>query len=225
MLFAVVAFLLIVHYKYRMTLKPLAATLLMGILASFAAYQIKQMGFNFGIINKSDPIFNFTYAFFAIGLCMQLLQFLFLKVLIYPSPHFKSHLFGLIYCIWISIAALIPELFTLNNKEYPSLVILNIPGHISTAIIMGYFISMAKFSRDSNQNFTYLNSGLASAIIIQGLHEFFILEGQFPNLIVLILGTGFLSLILIAHLFRQENNTVKTIKNQKLEELYPEEEL
>jgi formate hydrogenlyase subunit 3/multisubunit Na+/H+ antiporter MnhD subunit len=53
---------------------------------------------------------------------------------------------------------------------------------------------------------------LASAIIIQGLHEFFLIEGQIPNLIVLVLGSGFLCLFLMAVLFRQFNRKNNTLK-------------
>jgi hypothetical protein len=93
----------------------------------------------------------------------------------------------------------------MNEKTYPLINILNIFGHISMSMILGYFISMAKFATDPRQNFTYLNSGLGSIILIQGLHEFFILEGQIHNLIVLILGSGFLSLTLTTHLLSKEN--------------------
>jgi hypothetical protein len=190
-------------------------------LSSVAGNQVNQMGNNLGIINKSDPLFNFAYAFFATGLSMQLLQFLFLKILIYPSKEFNTPVFGLIHCVWISLGAIIPEILIIDYSTFPLIAILNIFGHISTAIVLGYFISMAKFSKDPTENFTYLNSGLAAAIIIQGLHEFFILERQIPNLMVLILGTTFLGFILTAHLFRQENQVNK--EKAKLEDLYPKD--
>jgi hypothetical protein len=198
--------LLFFHLKFKLNLSLIATAILIGLLASLAGEQVKQMGLNFGIINKSDPIFNFIFSLFATGLSAQLIVFLFFKTLIYPSRHFKKPIFGLFYCIWISIGFVLPEFLTMNEKTYPLINILNILGHISMSIVLGYFVSMAKFTADPKQNFTYLNSGLGSIILIQGLHEFFILEGQIHNLIVLILGSGILSLMLTAYLLRQDYN-------------------
>jgi RsiW-degrading membrane proteinase PrsW (M82 family) len=197
--------LLYLHLRFKLNLSLIATALLIGLLASLAGDQVKQMGLNFGIINKSDPIFNFIFSLFATGLSAQLIVFLFFKTLIYPNRNFKRPIFGLFYCIWISIGFVLPEFLTMNEKTYPLINILNIFGHISMSMILGYFISMAKFATDPRQNFTYLNSGLGSIILIQGLHEFFILEGQIHNLIVLILGSGFLSLTLTTHLLSKEN--------------------
>lgn len=54
------------------------------------------------------------------------------------------------------------------------LQILNLAGHFSLGTITGYFFAMARQIRDEQQTFTYLNSGLGEAIIVQGLQEFFI---------------------------------------------------
>jgi len=221
LLIIVLIVLLWVHLRYSLTLKLILIAIAIGVLSSFAGNQVNQMGINLDIINKSDPLFNFAYAFFATGLSMQLLQFLFLNILIYPSKEFNTPVFGLMHCVWISIGAIILEIFIIDYSTFPMIAICNILGHISTAIVLGYFISMAKFSMNPTENFTYLNSGLASAIIIQGLHEFFILERQIPNLIVLLLGTAFLGLILTAHLFRQENQVNK--EKSTLEDSYPED--
>lgn len=216
--------LLFVHLRFRLNLKLIVIAILIGFLASLVGDQVKQMGINFGIINKSDPIFNFIFSLFATGLSGQLIVFLFIKILIYPSRHFKSPVFGLIYCVWISIGFVLPEFLTMNEKIYPLIYILNILGHISMSMILGYFISMAKFSEDAKQNFTYLNTGLGSIILIQGLHEFFILERQFPNVIVLMLGTSFLALMLTAHLLRQQKAEQNDSNNNKINDLYPNEQ-
>ena len=216
--------LLFVHLRFRLNLQLIVIAILIGFLASLVGDQMKQMGINFGIINKSDPIFNFIFSLFATGLSGQLIVFLFIKILIYPSRHFKRPVFGLIYCVWISIGFVLPEFLTMNEKTYPLINILNILGHISMSMILGYFISMAKFSEDAKQNFTYLNTGLGSIILIQGLHEFFILERQFPNLIVLMLGTSFLALMLTAHLLRQQKAEQNDSNNSKINDLYPNEQ-
>jgi hypothetical protein len=223
-LFVIIISLLYFHLRFRVKINLIVIAILIGLLASLAGNQVKQMGINFGIINKSDPIFNFIYSVFATGLSAQLLVFLFMKILIYPSKHFRSHIFGLLYCIWISIGFVLPEFLTMKEQTYPLLNTLNITGHISMSMLLGYFVSMAKFSEDQSQNFTYLNTGLAAIILIQGLHEFFILERQFPNLIVLILGTSFLALMLIAHLFRQHKAEADENQNSKINELYPNEQ-
>lgn len=216
--------LLFVHLRFRLNLSLILIAVIIGLLASLVGDQVKQMGINFGIINKSDPIFNFIFSLFATGLSGQLIVFLFINILIYPSRHFKMPVFGLIYCVWISIGFVLPEFLTMNEKTYPLINILNILGHISMSMVLGYFISMAKFSEDANQNFTYLNSGLGSIILMQGLHEFFILERQFPNLIVLMLGTSFLALMLTAHLLRQQKTEQKDSNNSKINDLYPNEQ-
>ncbi len=168
------------------------------------------MGIKIGAIN-SDPLFNLIYALFAIGSAMQLLQFLFCRLVVYPCKEFKTLDYGLVYCIWISIGIITTRFMMLDFYIHPLVTVLNILGQLFIAVIFAYFLTMAKFTTDASQHSRYLNTGLASAIIIQGLHEFFLIEGQIPNLIVLVLGSGFLCLILMADLFRKQNNIAEEV--------------
>jgi hypothetical protein len=186
--------------------------LLAGIIISFAGNGIKLLGIKIGAFNNSDPFFNFFYALFAIGSCMQLLQFLFCRLVIYPGQEFKTVDYGLVYCIWISIGITTTRFVMLDFYIHPLVTVLYILGQLFIAVIFAYFLTMAKFTGDADQHFRYLNTGLASSIIIQGLQEFFLIEAQIPNLIVLVLGSGFLCLILMADLFRQLNRKNNTLK-------------
>ena len=203
--------LLFVHNRKKISAAAILWSLLAGVVISFAGNAIKLMGIKIGAIN-SDPLFNFIYALFAIGSSMQLLQFLFCRLVIYPDKEFKTVDYGLVYCIWISIGITISRFMMLDFYIHPLVTVLNVLGQLFIAMIFGYFLTMAKFTTDASLHFRNLNTGLASAIIIQGLHEFFLIEGQIPNLIVLVLGSGFLCLLLMADLFRQFNRKNNTLK-------------
>jgi len=65
-----------------------------------------------------------------------------------------------------------------------------VPAHAAFAIIMGYYIGLAKFRQ---HRFFYLLTGLLLAALAHGIYDFFLLQQNIPGLAIL----SFVILILI----------------------------
>ncbi len=216
--------LTLLHLKLKLSLRFVPYALTAASVIAQIAFLLRKMGYDFGVIEGRDPVMLLFYALFAIGLCSQLLSFLFLRYFVYPSKECSEPFFMVLYTLWLSLGMVTVELLLQPTGEDFLLPLLKVAGHLTLAAVFGYFIGMAKFAESPEQNFTYLNSGLGAAIIVQGLQEYFILEHNYPNLIILILGTGFIAMGLVAYLLRQKLQDKKEISPQELlEELNPED--
>jgi hypothetical protein len=222
---AAAALIIIIQLQQKLELKLNVPSLAVGALAVIVAMQIKELGIGFSVIGGRDPVMSLFFGLFAVGLCAQLIAFIYLRLAVYPSKVFKDPLFGLINSLWVSLGMILPHLFFLSESDNSLLPLLIIFGQLSLGFVLGYFMSMSKFTTEAQQNFMYQNTGLGASIIIQGLMEFFRWEQQFSNLMVLILGTGFISLIVLAHLLRLRTElSSEQNRNQLLEELYQDKE-
>lgn len=217
--------LIFIHINRKIPLLLALPSIAVGVGIALLAALLESLGLYFNVIGGPDPVMTLFYGLFVVGLASQVLSFLFLRFVIYTQKEFKEPLFVMLFAIWMAMGAVLLETFSMPTSDYFLLPMLNWAGHLSLAIVLSYFVGMAKFSTDAQQNFVYLNSGLGAAIVVQGLHEFFCWQQNYPNLVVLILGTGFIAMVLTAHLLRQKAAEKEKVSQQKrLEHLYSKAE-
>jgi len=203
--------LIFIHINRKISLLLALPSLAAGAGISIVAARLQGLGLQFKVIGGSDLIMALFYGLFVVGLSSQLLSFLFLRFVIYTQKEFKEPVFATLFAVWLAMGSVLLKTFLMSANDNFQLAILNWAGHFSLALVLGYFVGMAKFATDAQQNFVYLNSGLGAAIVVQGLHEFFSWQQNYSNLVVLILGTGFIAMVLTAHLMRQ-----KVVENEKV---------
>tara|TARA_B100000963_G_C22638253_1_gene678807 strand:- start:5712 stop:6362 length:651 start_codon:yes stop_codon:yes gene_type:complete len=141
-----------------------------------------------------ETIFNenlfsslFLYMLLGVALVEEGVKFFFLKKYLFNHKEFNEPLDGIVYAVMISLGfATVENLFYVFNyagDQETEVAIIRmfsaIPLHAACGVIMGYFVGLAKFSKESKN---YLFKGLLAAVIIHGLYNYFIFLGDASSL-------------------------------------------
>lgn len=171
-----------------------------GVLSTVPAVLLELLGENLGIIAGPSFIMTFMFAIFVVGLSEELCKFVFLRYYIYPKDEFDEPMDGIVYSVMISMgfATLENILYVFQGGIQVGILRMftAVPAHAAFAVIMGYFVGLAKFDPDPNRRFILLNTGLAGAVMIHGLYDFFIFQQNYPSLAILTFGTLIIAIIM-----------------------------
>lgn len=155
---------------------------LFGALGIIAVFAFDKLVGAFGLDSLHSWNRTFFYAFILTAGFYEFWKFLVLRVFIYPSDLVVKPIDSIIYSVFT--AAGFMSFFAIYSLFYgPSYInscffaITLGPAFISLAVIMGYFMGMAK----SRQNqFVDLTTGLFITIIFHGIYRFCILTFDRP---------------------------------------------
>jgi RsiW-degrading membrane proteinase PrsW (M82 family) len=210
-----------------------------GILSTIPAFYLEVFGESMGITMGPDMVMTFIYAVFVIGLSEELCKFVFLRYYIYPKDEFCEPMDGIVYAVMISMGFATFEnvLYVMQSLEIGGMdlawdtaikrMLISVPAHASFAVIMGYFVGMAKFAPTAEKRFSLLNTGLAASILTHGLFDFFIMQQNFPSLAILTLGVFAVAVILSMRMIKTHvENSPHNGERPKtpIDELYSEKE-
>lgn len=137
----------------------------------------------------SDSVFY--SAFIEAGLPEELSKFIILFLIIWWNKNFNEHMDGIVYATFVSLGFACVEniLYVFGGGLGTGIMraIISVPGHFLFGVLMGYFLSLAKFSK-SGKFFLILLSILVPACI-HGLFDWLLMATD-------VVGNG-LGLILI----------------------------
>ena len=213
--------------------KYLVACFLFGIFGTIPAIFLETFGMKMGIVSGPDIFITFMFAMFVVGLSEELCKFVFLRYYIYPKKEFCEPMDGIVYSVMISMgfATLENILYVFQGGINVALLrmFLSVPAHAAFAVIMGYFVGMAKFESNPGQKFMFLNTGLGAAVLAHGLYDFFIMQENYPFLAFFTLGTFVIAVVISFRMIKThvENSPHKEkIRKDLIEHLYsgPEEQ-
>lgn len=182
--FLIVAY---IYWRDRHAKEPLwylSICFLFGMLSTYPAIKMEEFGIrDLGIYNTvGDPFMTFTFTFAVIAFSEEFVKYVFLRYYIFPKEVFDEPMDGIVYAVMIGMG-----FATLENILYIVIrttdvqiafqigllrMVTAVPGHAIFAILMGYFVGLAKVS-DQGGNW-FLVMGLMSAILLHGLYDFFI---------------------------------------------------
>lgn len=117
-----------------------------------------------------------VFAFIIVGLTEELSKFLMLRYYAYPRKTFDEPLDGVVYSVMVSMG-----FATLENIGYVMQhglgtavmrMFLSVPAHGTFAVLMGYFIGMAKFQPHRRR--TLFFRGIFWATFFHGTYDFFL---------------------------------------------------
>jgi len=118
-------------------------------------------------------------AFFAYGIVAfseEGCKFLMLRLFIYPRKAFDEPFDGIIYAVMVGMgfATLENVGYVLQNGFANGVIrmFLSVPAHATFAIMMGYFVSLAKFGNGNKKLYFFL--ALLCPIIFHGTFDFFL---------------------------------------------------
>lgn len=109
----------------------------------------------------------------------------------YNSRSFNEKLDGIVYCVFSALGFATVEnimyvVFRYAGTYYVGIMrgILSVPAHTLFAVTMGYYLSLAKYTRDKDRKRYYFSMSLLAPIALHGLFDF-ILMAQIPILMAL----------------------------------------
>lgn len=179
--------ILYIYWRDRHDREPifyLTICFVFGMLSTYPAIKMEEFGMrDLGIYNAiNDPFMTFTFTFIVIAFSEEFVKYIFLRYYIFPKDDFDEPMDGIVYSVMISMgfATLENILYIVVRADTIELgfqigllrMMTAVPGHAIFAILMGYFVGLAKFSEDKGN--LYLVIGLFSAIALHGTYDFFI---------------------------------------------------
>ncbi len=182
--------------------KVLLNAFLLGILVIIIPLLFQIIANEMGYDNLRNLKRILFYSFILIGFFSELGKFLILRFYVFPKKTFDGPSDGIVFSIIVSlgfssIANILYVLNILDSPDFnPSMVHAYTSGlaNIFFAIVMGFFIGMAKLGHNSFLNTT---GGLGAAVLFHGLYDFCLITKDYKLLSVVAFGFLFLSVLLI----------------------------
>jgi len=133
---------------------------------------------------KEKSVFDqFVKAFFMVGLIEEFSKYIIVRYYAQPKKEFNEPFDGIVYAVMVSMGFAVTEnifyvfeggLSTAFGRAFTA-----VPAHATFAVLMGYFMGKAKFSK----NKTVLNlTGLLLAILFHGAYDFFLFLPFVPGI-------------------------------------------
>ena len=214
--------LLIVIYIYYKDIhdkephKYLIWCFLFGALSTVPAIFLERWGMSLGYDVSPDIMTTMIFAFVVVAGSEELVKYVFLRGYIFPKDEFDEPLDGIVYAVMIGMGfATTENIMYATNYGLETTIIrafTAVPAHGAFAVIMGYYVGLAKFT-DRNRG-QFLLQGFIGAVALHGAYDFFIFQKNFPALTGLTMVTLVIGIVLSRRMIRihQEmspfNNTV-----------------
>ena len=159
-------------------LRVLVVSFLLGALSTLPAWIIEMTA---GSVRASEPVSRyFIFAFGIVGFTEECCKFLVLRFYAYPRESFDEPFDGIVYAVMISMG-----FATVENLEYVLYFgadagimrfFLAVPAHAAFAVLMGYYVGLAKFQKERSA--WLIMKGLLVAVLFHGSFDFFLFLQQ-----------------------------------------------
>lgn len=178
-------------------LRLLILTFVLGIIIAVpVVFAEIYLGKLFQTDESGDLLIVLVRAFIVVALVEEGFKFLVLRIFAYPRKAFDEPYDGIMYAASVSLgfAAIENVLYAMEGGLEVVLMraFTAVPGHAMMGVVMGYFVGLGKFKRDSGHRTGLLFLGLFFATIIHGAYDFFLMYNEamvFPlAFVVLIVG-------------------------------------
>ncbi|AFS79193.1 RsiW anti- sigma factor protease PrsW [Gottschalkia acidurici 9a] len=127
-----------------------------------------------GVFYTSFIVAGFTEEFFKRSVIVNF---------IYKNKNYNERLDGIVYSIFSALGFATIEnimyvVFRFNYNAYVGLYrgILSVPAHCIFAVSMGYYLSLAKYSKDEVKKRSYLRKSLYIPVILHGIFDFILMS-------------------------------------------------
>ncbi|MEM6723384.1 MAG: PrsW family intramembrane metalloprotease, partial [Bacteroidota bacterium] len=161
---------------------------ILGILSTIPAIYIEQFGMSFGLDDPTNILYTAIMAFVVVAGTEEMVKFVPLRFYAYPKKAFNEPLDGIVYSVMISMgfATLENIFYVMAGGTQTALLRMftAVPAHGAFAIIMGYFVGLAKFS-EPQYRVGLLWKGFLGAVILHGAYDFFLFQENVPALSLL----------------------------------------
>ena len=119
----------------------------------------------------------FFSAFLEAGIPEELSKFLIFMIFIWNDKNFDEYFDGIVYATFIGLGFACVEnieyVFSYGFQTGVVRALLSVPGHFLFGVVVGYFLSLAKFHPEKRG--TYMISGLLLAMLAHGLFDWLLM--------------------------------------------------
>jgi len=186
---ALVIFILLNDRYDREPARLLIKVFLMGMLVTLPTIVVELIGQYFNIFSG---IYGLLFeAFIVIGLSEEFFKRRVVLRYAFYHPAFNEKLDGIVYC---SLAALgfatlenifyVISYYPMNENIWITRAFLSVPVHMLLGIIMGYYLSLAKYCPHPGKCKSYMTRSLLIPAALHGAFDF-VLMSQYPLLTLL----------------------------------------
>jgi len=195
-----VVIILFVYFNDKYENEPVSflfKNFIFGVLSAIVAITISLGLSKLFSIDKFNVFDQFIEAFIVVAFAEELGKFIFLRKIAYRSVHFNEPYDGIIYSVMISMGFATIENILYSFSGGLGTAVMRmftaVPAHATFAIIMGYFMGLAKFKKNKT---LLLSLGLIGAIVFHGAYDFFLFLSFIPGIYL----GAFISLIIFVSL-------------------------
>lgn len=172
-----IAIMLYIYFKDRYNREPvlnLLISFLLGVLSSLPAVYIEIFGN--GVLNSTMEVSfirTVVMAFGVVALTEEFCKYFMLRNYAYNTRAFDEPFDGIVYSVMVSMG-----FATIENIGYVfqhgisvgfSRMFLSVPAHASFAVLMGYYVGLAKFIPE--RAFILRTTGIFWAVVFHGMYD------------------------------------------------------
>ncbi|MFM8431976.1 MAG: PrsW family glutamic-type intramembrane protease, partial [Bacteroidota bacterium] len=149
-----------------------------GMLSTFASLLVSVPLSPLGAEITSAFGSSFFDAFFQAAIPEEIAKWIIVYLVIFKSRHFDQHYDGIVYAVAVSLGfALVENLFYVFEGGMGVAVIravLAVPAHGLFGVVMGYYLSLAKFDKPEKSR-TYFTKSILIPMAMHGSYDFFLM--------------------------------------------------
>lgn len=192
-----IALIVYVYYRDKHDREPLGLVLrvfIFGMLSTIPAALLEQY---FNVEDKNNLIVTAYSTFLIIAGAEEGSKYLFLRWSAYRKIAFNEPFDGIVYSVIISMgfAALENILYVFSSSNPLQTALLRmltaVPAHFTFAVIMGYYVGLAKYNPVKRIQYTMM--GIGGAMFFHGLYDFCLIQNKYPYIV-----TGALISLIVA---------------------------
>lgn len=177
---------LYIYLKDKHEREPLSLLLISffyGVLSVLLTLIIS-LPLEFIVINKQSAAELFADAFFKVALVEEFSKFAFLRFILFRNKNFNEPFDGIIYATMVGMGFATLENIVYVYEYGVATGILRmftaVPAHACFAVLMGYYLGRAKFSKEKSLYYSFL--ALLSATVFHGLYDYFLFIKFIPGI-------------------------------------------
>lgn len=197
---------------------PLLICFVLGILSALPALKLEEWGDSLGINEFGSFGMLLLLSFVVIALSEELVKFIALLLYPFQKNFFNEPMDGIVYSVMIGMGFATIENIIYADRFGTGTAIVRaftaVPAHAIFAILMGYYVGLAKFNPE--KKWVYLAKGLGLAVLVHGIYDVFILQQYYDWLMLfatftLVVSGFFAYRLILSHQkispFQKENDT------------------
>ena len=181
--------------KEKEPIKLLLSLFGVGILSCFITLSISYISESFFTsyvsINKESNYYILFHCFIQIALIEEFSKWIFCYSIGWNNKEFNHQYDAIVYCVFVSLGFATFEniLYSVHYGLYTAFLrgIVSVPSHAAFGVIMGYYISKAKVSTKSKDQYLNMIYSIVIPILLHGMFDICLTMGDKALVVFLLL--------------------------------------